>query len=255
MLRILFLGFILISMHSAKAQGSINDYKYIVVPKNYSFLKGDDMYQLNSLTNFLFNKYGFEAYMQGNEYPKDLKDNGCKALRADLKRKSSMFVTKLTLDLIDCNGTIIYTSEEGKSREKEFKKAYHEALRDLFKSVKTLNYKYSGDKKEDTVKKERVKSPEIKEKVVISSPSENLITYLYNDVNYIFKKQEYGYELFKKEVQVSIGKAFKSTNGQSYIVDAGDLSGHGYFDNYGNFILERINPLTSKLITDTLARQ
>ena len=37
-------------------QQSINAYKYIIVPKNYDFLRLEDQYQLNSLTKFLFTK-------------------------------------------------------------------------------------------------------------------------------------------------------------------------------------------------------
>ncbi|PKV52670.1 hypothetical protein ATE84_4790 [Aquimarina sp. MAR_2010_214] len=268
MLRILFLGIILISTLSVNAQKNINEYKYVIVPKSYSFLKGEDKYQLNSLTKFLLTKYGFEAFIQRENFPEDLKANGCKALRADLKRKQGLFLTKLTLELIDCNGSVVFTSVEGKSREKEFKAAYHEALRNSFKSIGALNYKYSGDKEEKIVKRDIVsessskrKNPnstkEVKEKTIeVIPPSENSITYLFNDVNYVFVKQEYGYEMFgSEEKQNSIGKIFKSGSGKNYIVQAGDLSGNGYFDGYGNFILERINPVTNKLITDTFARQ
>ncbi|WP_106793111.1 hypothetical protein [Aquimarina sp. Aq78] len=269
MLRILFLGIVLISTISVNAQKDINEYKYVIVPKSYNFLKGEDTYQLNSLTKFLLTKYGFEAYILEENFPEDLKTNGCKALRADLKRRSGVFLTRLTLELTDCNGSVVFTSLEGKSREKEFKAAYHDALRKTFTSLEALNYTYSGDKEEKVVKKEVVKTPnvkkeepvqtnEVKETVEVASPSpsENTITYLFNDVSFLFKKQDYGYEMFKnEEKQTSVGKIFKSGSGKNYIVQAGDLSGNGYFDGYGNFILERINPATNKLITDTFARQ
>lgn len=267
MLRILFLGIVLISTLSVNAQKNINEYKYVVVPKSYNFLKGEDTYQLNSLTKFLLTKYGFEAFIQEENFPEDLRANGCKALRVDVKRRSGVFLTRLTLELTDCNGSVVFTSVEGKSRKKEFKAAYHEALRITLASVEALNYTYSGDKEEKIVKKEVVKTPsvkkgepiqtkEVKETVEVTTPSENLITYLFNDASFLFKKQDYGYEVFKnEEKQTPIGKIFKSASGKNYIVQAGDLSGNGYFDGYGNFILERINPATNKLITDTFARQ
>lgn len=261
MVRIFFIGMIMISALHVNAQSEINDFKYVVVPDNYSFFKGRDVYQINSLTKFLFNKYGFEAYMNGDDYPEDLKTNGCKALQADVKRTSGVFVTKLTVELKDCNGRVVFTSSEGRSREKEFKPAYHEALRGAFKDIEELHYKYSGGKEKSTAEKldkvagkqKNTNSEEVKEEVVLSSPAENSISYLFNETNFVFKKQEYGFEIFKNEV--STGKLFKSTNGKSYIVQAGDLSGNGYFDGYGNFILERINPVTNKIITDTFARQ
>lgn len=262
MLRILFLGFVLIFTLNGNAQKNINDYKYIIVPENYSFLKGNDKYQLNSLTKFLFNKHGFKTFFQSDDLPDELKRNNCSSLRADVKKIKSLFITKLTIELVDCSGKVVILSKEGTSREKDFEKAYHLALRDAFKDVEALNYSYSGYEEEiasqnTLAKSEAVKKEDPKvEEVIASAPvSKGEITYLFNDISFVFKKQEYGYELFQKGEEVASGKLFKSTNGKTYIVKAGDLSGNGYFDAYGNFILERINPVTNKLIADTFARQ
>lgn len=129
------------------AQKDLNNYKYVIVPNNYDFLKQKDQYQLNSLTQFLFNKYGFKAIMEGEGYPDDLKFNRCLALKADVNKGSGMFKTKLAISLKDCNDKLVYTSGSGESREKEFKTAYNEALRKAFLSIEALNYKYepSGD--------------------------------------------------------------------------------------------------------------
>ncbi len=56
----------------AFSQSNLNNYKYVIVPKKYDFLKEKDQYQLNSLTEFLFNKYGFQAFMEGANYPEDI---------------------------------------------------------------------------------------------------------------------------------------------------------------------------------------
>jgi hypothetical protein len=53
-----------------------------------------------------------------------------------------MFKTKLGVELKNCNDQVVYTSEMGESREKEYQRAYNEALRDAFKSIEALNYKY-----------------------------------------------------------------------------------------------------------------
>ena len=120
----------------------INEYKYVIVPDSYLFLKDKDEYQLNSLTKFLFNKYGFEALMQSDGFPSDLRNNGCKALHADVKNESGLFQTKLFVELKDCNNKVVYLSEQGKSREKDYKTAYHEALRNAFLGIEKLNYTY-----------------------------------------------------------------------------------------------------------------
>ncbi|MFD2565023.1 hypothetical protein [Aquimarina rubra] len=274
--RILFLGLAFLFVTNISAQNSVNDYKYIIVPEGYVFLRENDDYQLNSLTKFLFNKYGFRAFIQGEKLPEDLKINGCKGLRADVKKNSGLLKTKLVVNLVDCNGTTIFSSREGTSREKEFKKSYHEALRNAFKDIQALNYKYNG-KNEGIVKKEAEAIPDPvyttpsvttkdapvsnnanNEKQIVNKASEKkTISFLFKEEVYFFESKPYGFELKqKKEVtSVSIGKVFKSSRKNNYIIQAGDLSGSGYFDSYGNFILDRVNPATDKLITDTFARQ
>lgn len=127
---------------SVFSQINVNNYKYVIVPNKFDFLKEKDQYQLNSLTHFLFNKYGFEAVMEGGSYPEDLIRNRCLALNSDAIKDSGMFKTKLTLELKDCNDQVVFISNIGQSREKEYKIAYNFALRDAFKSIEALNYKY-----------------------------------------------------------------------------------------------------------------
>ncbi len=132
---------------SVFSQNSINSYKYVIVPYKFDFLKTKNQYQLNDLTKFLFEKYGFEAIMEGSDYPADLMTNRCLALKSDVFKDSGMFKTKLKVELKDCNDKVVYTSKIGESRVKEFKTAYNLALRDAFKSIEALNYKYQPNEK------------------------------------------------------------------------------------------------------------
>ena len=126
------------------AQTNLNGYKYVIVPKKFSFFKQADKYRLNGLTHFLFNKYGFQAFIEGEPYPKDLIFSACNVLHADVIKASNMFTTKLKTILKDCHGKVVYTSVLGLSKEKEFNKSYTEALRNSFKSIQALNYKYNS---------------------------------------------------------------------------------------------------------------
>ena len=128
---------------SAFSQSELNNYKYIIVSKKFDFLKEANQYQLNDLSKFLFNKYGFEAFVEGETYPEDLMRNRCLALDADVKKDPGMFKTKLTVELSDCNDHVVYTSGIGESREKEYKTAYTEAVRGAFESLESLDYKYT----------------------------------------------------------------------------------------------------------------
>ena len=100
----------------------------VVVPNKFAFLKSDNEYQLNILTKFLIEKQGFKAYME-NEVPSELLNTPCNLLKADVKNESNMMTSKLRLVLTDCANKEVFSSEVGKSREKEYKKSYQEALR------------------------------------------------------------------------------------------------------------------------------
>jgi len=125
------------------AQKSIHNYKYIIVSKNFQFLRAADQYQTSSLTKFLFNKNGYIAYLDTDKIPSDFNNNRCLALFVDVKDVSKFLSTNLIIELKDCNNNVVYTSKLGRSKEKEFKDAYHEAIRKAFEDIRALNYTYT----------------------------------------------------------------------------------------------------------------
>lgn len=136
----LLLFVVSISMYSQKK--SMHNYKYIVVKKQFSFLKSKDQHQTSSLVKFLFDKNGFIAVLSDEKFPEELFENKCMALYAEVKGSTSFFTTKNTIELKDCYGNKIVVSKEGISKKKDYKKAYHEAIRNAFESIKALNYSY-----------------------------------------------------------------------------------------------------------------
>lgn len=124
------------------SQQNVNAYKYVIVPTAFNFLNEPDQYQINSLTKFLFEKYGFETLMADEQYPQDLTNNRCLGLFADVEKLKAFLNTKLQVHLRDCNNKIVFSSDVGESREKEYSKVYNLALREAFNSFERLNYKY-----------------------------------------------------------------------------------------------------------------
>lgn len=121
----------------------INNYKYVIIPETFEFTGEVDEYQLNSLTNFLFDKYGYNALMKTENKPDDLYKDPCLGLQTRLEDNSGIFVTKLVFKLLDCNERVVFQSKEGRSREKDYQAAYQEALRDAFSSFKEIDYVYT----------------------------------------------------------------------------------------------------------------
>lgn len=138
--------FLIIVQFSLGAQEEINNYKYILIPKKFSFLKYEDQYQINSLTEFLFNKYGYKAFMSEDELPEDLSQNRCLALKANVEEVRGGFLkTKLQILLLDCNDKVIAESMIGETRIKEYAKAYNVAVRNAFKTFQYFDYEFNPD--------------------------------------------------------------------------------------------------------------
>ncbi|WP_264520610.1 hypothetical protein [Flavobacterium sp. N1994] len=123
---------------------SINDYQYVIVPIKYDFFKENDKYSLNTLTKLLLQKYGLKSYLSTETFPDEGQNDRCSILYASLDEKNGMFATKVKVVLKDCRDKVVYETDFGTSKEKEYAVAYTQALRAAFKSFDKLNYKYNG---------------------------------------------------------------------------------------------------------------
>lgn len=122
---------------------SVNDYKAVIIPLKYDFLKSENQYRLSTLTKSNLKKAGFEAFYSNESMPSDYNDR-CSLLYIDVVKESTFLMTKLFATLKDCNGKVIFKSEVGKSKEKDYEVAYSEALNSAFVSIYALKYKYNG---------------------------------------------------------------------------------------------------------------
>lgn len=125
------------------------DYQYIIIPKQFSFQKEVNQFNLNILSKFLLEKNNFKCVWD-DKIPEN--SNSCDGLRFNIINNSNLLKTKLIATLTDCKGNVVYTSQEGKSGEKDFKKGYSEALRKALANTNSISMKkITPDKKEDNV--------------------------------------------------------------------------------------------------------
>ncbi|MDL5513659.1 hypothetical protein QSE00_17695 [Arenibacter sp. M-2] len=141
MMKNFFLPLILLCGFYGMAQAELNKYKYIIVPVKFEAFKHENQYQTSTLIKYNLVENGFTA-VYDSDMPEDLLANRCLGLLLNLKDDSSMFTTKVTLTLKDCQSKEIYTTVEGSSKEKDFKSAYSEAIKECFKSLSGIGYKF-----------------------------------------------------------------------------------------------------------------
>lgn len=135
------LVFVFLLFSTIALSQNINNYKAVIIPLKYDFLKSENQYRLATLTKLNLQKAGFVAFYSNEVIPAEYNDR-CSLLTIDVKKDNAFLVTKLSVVLNDCFGKLVYQSEVGKSKEKLYEVAYSEALNDAFKSINALNYKY-----------------------------------------------------------------------------------------------------------------
>lgn len=195
----------------AAAQQSINNYQYVIVPSKFNFLKENDEYHLNTLTKLLLEKYGFKAYLDSEPLPDEILDRNCNKLYAVVDSYGNFITTKMKVTLKDCKNNILFTSAEGKSKEKEYGKSYNLALRDAFESFASLQYRYVP-----VVEKpmESVSSPRKTEATKITS----------SDVMLFAQPIPNGYQLVDSTPKV-VMKIYKTLANDRYVAIRGEVYG------------------------------
>lgn len=247
------------------SQANLSDFSYVIVPDQFEFLNGKDKYELNSMTVFYLEKYGFNAY-KNSEAPNA---NRCDGLYADVIKESAVLRTKLRVVIKDCNGFELFSGGEGTSKIKEFKSAYQDALRKAFKGVEFLNVQQKevvlynteeADNNPVAVEKTSEVSPaETKtsdKKEVRNTPAETaeesllptatFSNYTFQGKSYLLRKTTEGYSLYEETTTTKDGLLLLGTiQGEAseklYFVTAEDALYKASFDASGNLSIQKKN--------------
>lgn len=205
----------------------VNKYQYAIVPAKFDFLKEKDKYRLNTLTKLLMEKYGFITYLSSDIQPEEIANTNCNKVFVDVLENSSLFVTKVKVILKDCKNKILFTSDQGTSREKEFGAGFNEALRNAFKSFDRLNHKYNGD----SAKKDVVSGQETI--VLIETFEERTVTPTSEDnpeLFYFAQPIANGFQIVNSEPRV-IMRLFNTSQKNVFIGLKADIYGVVLFKN------------------------
>lgn len=133
--------FLFLLLIAPQVWGQFNPYKYVVVPAHFEDYRKSNQYQTSTVIKYLFTQLGIPA-VYDNQQPTDLKMQPCLGAYVRLYDTSGMFVTRVRLDLVDCEGKIISETPEGTSKSKDFIQAYKEAIINAFKVYEGITYEY-----------------------------------------------------------------------------------------------------------------
>jgi hypothetical protein len=192
------------------AQEGLNTYKYVVIPKRFDAFNGANKHQTSTVLKYLFTQKGFQA-VYSDALPRDLVANTCLGLSADILDESNLFTTKVVVSLMDCEGKIVFSTAQGKSKEKEYKTAYAEALRNAMASFDRIKYVYTPkDSIQDPitirfnndVKKIEDKTPNLKK----AKNVDPLVTQRATETEQLYKNREPVASNIKKAPEEKVNK-------------------------------------------------
>jgi len=244
-------------------QSNLSDYSFVAIPERFDFLTEKDQFQLNSLTKFLFDKHGFHAYFL-SELPNVRR---CDGLWAEVEGTPGFIRAKIEVVLKDCNGVELFRTQEGKSKDKDFKKAYYESLRTAFKSIEGLNVQQKelvlfdepNETEEPITKKVEIESTDNSIKVTTSNtfaeqdqkkshrniPQQKYLSYSKANKSYLLRKTSEGFSLYEESSSQAgdglllIGKIEIMDESKIYFIDTSENMFKAYFDKTSNLIIEK----------------
>lgn len=123
---------------------SLNDYNKAIVLAKFPFQKSDNQYRINATVKAFLNEKGIETYIENEKMPDGFQDIKCDKLYVDAQEENTMFVTKIKFLFKDCYGAVLFTTDLGQSREKEYAISYNLASIEALKTFDKSKYKYSG---------------------------------------------------------------------------------------------------------------
>lgn len=248
------------------SQKKIGDYTYIVVPPQFEFVKGKDTYRLNTLTRYQLRQYGYSAVFT-QELPKDL--TRCDVLYLDATGGGSFVFTKMNVVLKDCNEFVVFRTKEGKSKQKEYKDAYQEAMRDALLSFELADEEdiQTPDPDSSTTAAVNAETSKANAKGVPKTITESMkkkkppVTEIPDEVapkGKVYRYKEYRIIETDKDVTVlhnreSIGKLISTSQKNTYLVNTSQFSGIAYKTEDG-FEIERQMEGRSELVVMKFVR-
>ncbi len=158
----------------------------------------------------------YEVYFDDAVLPMEIAQNRCNALTGVLIDNSNIFLTKMKLQLKDCQNKIVFESAEVKSKEKNIQVGYIEAIKLLSPELKKYKVALLQNKE-----------------VVAQKPSE--ITTTTTNVKYQFVEIANGYVIMDNSPKVVL-QVYKTTNPNIFIADKFGVKGvFTKLDNKGVF--------------------
>lgn len=192
----------------------------VIISNKYEFQKQKNSYNINNMLKAILVSNNFQVYFDDEVLPIEVAQNACDVFTGVLVDKSNLFLTKVKLQLKDCQNNLVFETSEVKSREKDIQTAYIEVIRLLSPELK--KYKTTVIQKKE---------------IVTETPSEIVLPV---KAKYQFVEIANGFAIMDATPKVIL-QIYKTTNPNVFIADKFGIKGvftrlenKGIFEYYLN---------------------
>lgn len=121
----------------------------ILISSKFDFQKEKNSYNINNMLKAILTSNNYEVYFDDAVLPIEIAQNRCNALTGVLVDNSNLFLTKVKLQVKDCQNNLLFETAEVKSREKNIQDGFIEVIKLLSPEIK--KYKPAVFKNKDVV--------------------------------------------------------------------------------------------------------
>ena len=186
----------------------------ILISSKFDFQKEKNSYNINNMLKAILTSNNYEVYFDDAVLPIEIAQNRCNALTGVLVDNSNLFLTKVKLQVKDCQNNLLFETAEVKSREKNIQDGFIEVIKLLSPEIK------------------KYKPAVFKNKEVVVPSSEIIAT---TNLKYQFIEIANGYAIMDATPKVVL-QIYKTTNPNVFIADKFGMKGiYTKLENKGIF--------------------
>jgi hypothetical protein len=204
----------------------------------FKFQDKPNKYQLNILSRVLLQESGFKVFMDTEERPLEYRGNTCEPLFLDVEDTSGLLSISTIVSLKDCYGNVLFKSEEGESRIKDFKEGYQQALRRAFRSLVDIKYSYNPNLQKpgslSTIATKNVAGGKLSSEEIYLDKK---IYKFGGETYWLIENGNKGYRILSNEGKVNYAELQNADKG-TYIFNSKTINGAAFFDAEGNIKIE-----------------
>lgn len=108
----------------------------ILISNKYEFQRESNSYNINNMLKAILVSNNYQVYFEDEVLPLEIAQNKCNAVKGILVDKSNAFLTKIKLQIKDCQNNLLFETAEVKSKEKDIQEGFIETIKLLSPELK-----------------------------------------------------------------------------------------------------------------------